>query len=221
MEFRHDRGGGNQQERMVAVQDEIRQRKAACNDAAQRCARLCVESEASAAATLTTLYSQGKQLERIDRKLDGINEGLRESKHHVRRIESWWHMFFGRSYRPRRSAPAVPATPRPTRRATAEFHADHPAQPTGAPAALPAATASAAHARQRCQQQDTQDDDQVWNSALNQVSHSIAQLKAMGTAMGDELDVQNEHLVEMTDRMQRTGHRMKHLEKRCQRAMYK
>eukprot|EP00051_Salpingoeca_urceolata_P007779 m.100432 g.100432 ORF g.100432 m.100432 type:complete len:135 (+) comp15398_c1_seq3:224-628(+) len=69
MEFRHDRGGGNQQERMVAVQDEIRQRKAACNDAAQRCARLCVESEASAAATLTTLYSQGKQLERIDRKM--------------------------------------------------------------------------------------------------------------------------------------------------------
>lgn len=47
--------------------------------------------------TARMVHHQGEQLNRVDRKLDGIDADLRESHHHLREVESMWYSWLPKS----------------------------------------------------------------------------------------------------------------------------
>ena len=58
--------------------------------------------------TASMVHHQGEQLNAVERKLDGINAGLKESHHHLREVESFWYSWLPKSVK--KKFPSQPET---------------------------------------------------------------------------------------------------------------
>ena len=63
--------------------------------------------------TARTVHQQGEQLNRVERRLDGIKGDLKESHHHLREVESFWYSWLPKSFKQKlNSRPTASSPPR-------------------------------------------------------------------------------------------------------------
>lgn len=79
------------------VQEEIERELLRGAEITREIKKTTAETQDVCHDTAKMVHHQGEQLNRVERKLDGINADLKESHHHLREVESVWYSWLPKS----------------------------------------------------------------------------------------------------------------------------